>query len=57
MREYVEDAMNEEYLRLYTIGEYQSYGSLMFWGGCGVGAIGTILFGFISLWLAGGFIP
>lgn len=46
----------EQPMLFYTIEEYQEMRTITFWAGCGVGAIGAIVIGFISLWIAGAFI-
>lgn len=47
----------EQPMLFYTIQEYQDMRTVTFWTGCGVGAVGTAVIGFISLWIAGAFIP
>lgn len=47
----------EQPMLFYTIEEYQEMRTITFWAGCAVGAVGMAFIGFISLWVAGAFVP
>jgi hypothetical protein len=51
-----EDEFGNQYRMFYTKKDFDQYGSNMYWVGTFVGAVGTALIGFVSLYLVGTFI-